>query len=46
MSPIAPSIRKDKKDGFIKQPIEAMKVRPTFFAGKDKVRQGGRKHDI
>lgn len=46
MSPIAPSIRNDKKDGFIKQPIEAMKARPTFFAGKDKIRQGGKKNDI
>ncbi len=45
MSPIAPSIRKDKKDAFIKQPIEAMKTRPTFFADKNKIRQGGKKDD-
>ncbi len=40
MSPIAPSVKQDKKDAFIKQPIQAMKSRPVFIASKDKIRQG------
>ena len=40
MSPYAPSVRLDKKDGFIKHSIQDLKRRPTFLAGKNKVRQG------
>lgn len=46
MSPLAPSVKSDKKDAFIKQPIEEMKTRPVFFAGKNKIRQGGKKDDV
>ncbi len=46
MTPLAPSIRKDKKDAFFKKPIQEMKSRPVLFAGKDKIRQGGKKDDI
>lgn len=39
LSPLAPSIRSDKKDMFIKQSLQAMTTRPKLFAGKNKVRQ-------
>lgn len=39
LSPIAPSIKSDKKDLFIKQPVEHMDTRPTLIVGKNKVRQ-------
>lgn len=45
MSPLAPSIKRDKKDAFVKQPVQAMKTRPVFFAGKDKIRQGENEGD-
>lgn len=45
MSPLAPSIKKDKKDAFVKEPIQAMRSRPVLFADKDKVRQGGTNND-
>lgn len=40
MSPIAPSIKSDKKDAFVKGSIQDMKTRPKLFASKNKVRQG------
>lgn len=43
MVPIAPSVKSDKKDAFSKQPVQHMKKRPVFFAGKNKTRQGGKK---
>ncbi len=39
MSPIAPSIRSDKKDSFIKQALQSMTTRPKLIAGQDKIRQ-------
>ena len=41
--PYSPTIKKDKKDGFIMKPIQDMKYRPISIAGKNKVRQGKRK---
>lgn len=38
LSPIAPSVKSDKKDSFIKQSIQEMKQRPVFFADKNKTR--------
>lgn len=38
LSPIAPNIKKDKKDAFIKSELQSMKTRPTLFAGKNKTR--------
>lgn len=46
MTPIAPSIKSDKKDAFVKEPIQHMKTRPVLFAGKDKIRQGRNEDDI
>ena len=46
MSPIAPSVKSDKKDSFAKQPIQYMKERPVFFADKNKTRQRRSKDDI
>lgn len=37
--PYAPSIAGDKKDGFIKEPIQKMDTRPELIADEDKVRQ-------
>lgn len=37
--PLAPSVKSDKKDAYIKQSVQAMRTRPKFFAGKNKVRQ-------
>ncbi len=42
MVPYAPNQPTDKKDAFVKKPIQSMKKRPALFAGKDKVRQGGK----
>ena len=39
LSPYAPSVRLDKRDGFIKHSIQDLKRRPTFIAGKNKTRQ-------
>ncbi len=39
LSPLAPSIKEDKKDAFIKQPIENMLTRPELIAHKNKTRQ-------
>lgn len=39
LAPLAPSIKSDKKDTFIKQSLQAMTTRPKLFAGKNKVRQ-------
>lgn len=39
MSPLAPSIKSDKKDSFVKQALQAMDTRPELIAGEDKVRQ-------
>ncbi|MBQ8425109.1 MAG: spore germination protein [Clostridia bacterium] len=38
--PYSPSVKSDKKDGFIMKPIQRMKYRPMLMSGKDKVRQG------
>lgn len=38
LAPYAPNIPSDKKDGFIKQPIGYMRLRPKSFAIVDKVR--------
>ena len=40
--PMAPSIKLDKKDGLIKQDLNQMKLRPHFFASKNKTRQSKR----
>ena len=40
MSPLAPSIKSDKKDAFVKQAVQNMKMRPKLFAWKNKIRQG------
>ena len=45
LAPYAPSVKSDKKDGFIKKSIQAMKKRPLIIAGKDKIRQGDEKND-
>ncbi len=45
MAPLAPSIKADKKDAFIKSSIEEMKTRPELIASQDKIRQGGEKND-
>lgn len=39
MAPLAPSIKSDKKDAFIKQAIQSMDTRPELIAGEDKIRQ-------
>lgn len=39
MSPYAPSVRLDKRDGFVKHSIQDLKQRPTFISGKNKTRQ-------
>lgn len=39
LAPFAPNIKKDQKDGFVKQPIQAMDLRPVLFAGQNKTRQ-------
>ncbi len=39
MSPLAPSIKSDKKDAFVKQPVQSMDTRPELIAAEDKVRQ-------
>ena len=38
-APYAPSIRQDKKDGFIKQDIQDMIKRPVLISSKNKTRQ-------
>ncbi len=38
-APIAPNIKSDKKDAFIKQPIQEMHQRPELLASENKVRQ-------
>ena len=37
--PYAPDIKSDKKDGFIKQDVQAMIRRPSLLSGKNKTRQ-------
>ena len=44
LAPYAPSVKSDKKDGFIKKSIQAMQKRPFIIAGKDKIRQGNEKN--
>lgn len=39
LSPYAPSVKLDKRDGFVKHSIQDLKMRPTFIAGKNKTRQ-------
>lgn len=39
MAPLAPSIRADKKDAFVKRSIQDMITRPKLFAGENKIRQ-------
>ena len=39
LSPYAPSVKLDKRDGFIKHSLQDLKRRPTFIAGKNKTRQ-------
>lgn len=39
LAPLAPSIKSDKKDLFIKQPVEHMDTRPTLIVSKNKIRQ-------
>lgn len=43
--PYAPDIKRDKKDGFIKQDVQSMNSRPKLLVGKNKIRQkhGGKK---
>lgn len=41
LTPFAPSIKTDKKDGYIKQPIQKMVSRPALIVDKNKTRQGG-----
>ncbi len=38
LSPLAPSIKSDKKDLFIKQPVQHMNTRPELIVGKNKTR--------
>lgn len=40
LTPIAPNVSKDKKDGFFKTSTNDMKTRPEFIAGKNKTRMG------
>lgn len=42
LTPFAPSIKADKKDGYIKKPVQDMQKRPFMIAGKNKTRQGGK----
>ena len=37
--PYAPDIKRDKKDGFIKQDVQSMNSRPELLVGKNKIRQ-------
>lgn len=40
LTPFAPSIKTDKKDGYIKQPIQEMISRPALIVDKNKTRKG------
>lgn len=40
LAPFAPSIKGDKKDSFVKQPLQEMNKRPILFSGKNSTRQG------
>lgn len=44
LAPIAPNVKSDKKDAFIKKPIQEMHKRPELIAGKNKTRQA--KNDL
>ncbi len=44
-APYAPDIKRDKKDGFIKQDVLAMKTRPKLLVGKNQVRQKQKEKD-
>ena len=39
LSPLAPSVKNDKKDAFIKGSVQDMLTRPELIAGKNKTRQ-------
>lgn len=39
LSPLAPSVKSDKKDAFIKGSVQDMIERPKLFAGENKIRQ-------
>ncbi|MBP3581432.1 MAG: spore germination protein [Clostridia bacterium] len=39
LSPLAPSVKNDKKDAFIKSSVQDMITRPELIAGENKVRQ-------
>ncbi len=38
LAPLAPSVKSDKKDAFIKQPVQEMILRPELIVGKNKKR--------
>ena len=40
LAPFAPHIKGDRKDAFIKKPIQEMNKRPMLFSGKNTTRQG------
>ena len=42
MSPLAPSVKQDKKDAFIKVPVQEMITRPALIVGEDKTRQSNK----
>ena len=46
LSPFAPHIKGDLKDGFIKQPIQEMNKRPILFSGENSTRQGEMTEEI
>ena len=37
--PYAPSVKEDKKDGFIKKDLQSMRTRPKLISGKNNIRQ-------
>ena len=39
LAPIAPNVSSDKKDAFLKKPVQEMNQRPVFIVGKNKTRQ-------
>jgi spore germination protein KA len=43
LSPYAPLVRNDLKDGIIKKEVTEMKTRPASYGNKNKVRLGGEK---
>ncbi len=38
-TPYAPSVKEDKKDGFVKKDLQSMKTRPKLISGENNIRQ-------